>query len=330
MLVKSSLHSSRRVFYDLSVNDGYDSSETLKVTDYQSGPGTGINVANNAHYMSGFYLIDDTFSSLTEESVDFQIQGDCLAIVIFYDGQCSVRDRQTNKMQSYEAGMIRLLSFEDSSWELLLSAGQKVSYLSIIISRQFLSKITRTENWAFSGNTENAGIKCNFFRGNRLVFINQEIKGILHHLLNPAYSAQYLRAYFELKVRELLFLIHMQSEHEIETKLVSLPIYNKLIAARAYLTENYVDSPTIDQLARVVSLNEFSLKTQFKALFGTTIHRFITRLRMEYASQMLLEDRFVADVAAATGYQSVSHFISVYKKYFGKTPKQAQFTTFRK
>lgn len=330
MVLKSSFQSSKRVFYNLSVSDGYNASEVLKMTDFEYNLSTGIRATNKAHYMSGFYLIDESFSTAKEERVDFRIKGDCLAIVIFYDGQCLVRDVQTNKTESYEAGMIRSLSFEDGSWQLLLSPGQKVSYLSIVISRKFLSKMTQTECWAFSGSTEHAGSGCDNFNSDRLVFINQEIRGILYHLLNPAYSEHYQRAYFELKVRELLFLIHMQSEHEISAKLVSPPMYNKLTAAKAYLTENFVDNPTIEQIAKVTSLNEFSLKTYFKALFGTTIHRFTTQLRMEYAAQMLLENPSVADVAAATGYQSVSHFISVYKKYFGKTPKQAQFTTTKK
>lgn len=325
MIVKSTFSSSNRVFYDLAVSDGYNASEVLKMTDFHYDPSTGIKANNKAHHMSGFYLIDETFSTIQKESVDFWIKGDCLAIVIFYDGQCMVRDGLTNKIQSYEAGMIRSLQFEDGTWELLLSAGQKVSYLSIIISRKFLHKLTQTETWATNDTAENVG--SDFFNQDRLVFINSEIKGILYNLLNPKYSQQYRRGYFELKLRELLFLIRMQSELELSEKRFSPTIYTKLIAAKAYLIENYADNPTINQLAKVISLNEFSLKTHFKALFGTTIHSFTTQLRMEYAAKILLENRSVADVAAATGYQSVSHFISVYKKYFGKTPKQTQFIT---
>ena len=324
MFVESSIHSSSHVFYNLSVNDNYSPSDILKMTTVHYEPDTGMKATNRAHYMSGFYLTDETYSASIDESVTFRISGGCLAIVLFYEGKCLVRDLKTDGTQSYEAGMIRSVGFEDGSWELLLSAEQKVSYLSIILSHKFLQKLTQSETWINREDIQNTVTNPDFFHKDKLVFINPEIKNILYNLLNPVYSEHNKRGYFELKLRELLFLIHIQDEQALPTNSLSPVIYDKLMAAKAYLSENYVYNTSIRELARVVSLNEFSLKTHFKALFGTTIHRFITRLRMESTARMLQEDRLVADIAEATGYQSASHFISVYKKHFGKTPKRAQ------
>ena len=99
--------------------------------------------------------------------------------------------------------------------------------------------------------------------------------------------------------------------------------YKKLAETKSYLIDNFAGPPTIKQLARIVTLNEFKLKNYFKEVFQITIHSFIIKLRMEEANKILAEDHTVNEVALKVGYRSVSHFISMYKSYYGKTPMQA-------
>jgi len=61
----------------------------------------------------------------------------------------------------------------------------------------------------------------------------------------------------------------------------------------------------------------------FKQRMGMTIFDYLVRTKMEVAMSML-KDPFVRvyEVAAAVGYESISHFISVFKTHTGMTPKQ--------
>lgn len=57
--------------------------------------------------------------------------------------------------------------------------------------------------------------------------------------------------------------------------------------------------------------------------YNTTPLAYVTQLRMNYASNLLLySGQDVLSVAMEAGYFSVSHFIAQFKKYFGMPPKQ--------
>lgn len=81
--------------------------------------------------------------------------------------------------------------------------------------------------------------------------------------------------------------------------------------------------PTSAELAKIFLMNEKKLKQNFKSIYGTTIYAFVVQIRMEKAKKLLLENYNVNELAILLGYNSVSHFIKVFKNYYGYTPKEA-------
>lgn len=192
--------------------------------------------------------------------------------------------------------------------------------LSIIFSLPFLSKLLQDEPWIKSHIL--SGLLDTASENRYQYFLELPVRHILNALLNEQINAAQKGYYFELKLKELFFMLHLQ--HEISSLEAPIPvdIHQKLIAARAYLLANYHVSPTIKQLSRIVSLNEFKLKQFFKILFGITIKSYIIALRMEEAKDLLLKNHSVGDIAARLGYKNVSHFILVFKRTFSETPRQ--------
>jgi AraC-like DNA-binding protein len=95
-------------------------------------------------------------------------------------------------------------------------------------------------------------------------------------------------------------------------------------ARRVLLTE-LSPPPTICQLARLVGVNETTLKKGFKALFGETLFDFSLRCRMERAMSLLKEREMqVARVAESVGYSHQTSFATAFRKYFGMCPKDAR------
>jgi AraC-like DNA-binding protein len=98
-----------------------------------------------------------------------------------------------------------------------------------------------------------------------------------------------------------------------------------LHAARSILMKQLSPPPTIRQVARVVGINETSLKRGFKALFGETIFDFSVRCRMEHAITLLRERQMpVARVAETVGYSHQTSFASAFRRHFGICPKDAR------
>lgn len=90
---------------------------------------------------------------------------------------------------------------------------------------------------------------------------------------------------------------------------------------RDILFQRYAQPPTIPQLAKLVSLNEYRLKQGFRELFGKTIHEFSRELKMANA-KALLENRdlTISQIAYEVGYLNVSHFTRAFRKEHGINP----------
>ncbi len=79
---------------------------------------------------------------------------------------------------------------------------------------------------------------------------------------------------------------------------------------------------TIEELSREYLINPTTLKTAFKAVYGTSIAAHIKEHRMKKAAELLrYSNKSVAEIAQAVGYDSPSKFTAAFKGYFHVLPK---------
>ena len=78
---------------------------------------------------------------------------------------------------------------------------------------------------------------------------------------------------------------------------------------------------TIEELSKQYLINPTTLKSVFKAVYGTSLAAHIKEHRMEQAAKMLREtDMSIAAVAQAVGYESQSKFTAAFKNRFAALP----------
>ncbi len=143
------------------------------------------------------------------------------------------------------------------------------------------------------------------------------------------YSDELLRAYVEAKSNEILCSVVRQLQQPPSEALSDLTLtvrdINRIYEARDILRDNYVDPPSISELARAVAINQTKLKAAFKAVFGETIFGFIRQSRMEKAIELLLDtDRTISEIAYAVGYEYPANFTHAFKRYHGYLPSDVQ------
>ncbi|MGL6200944.1 MAG: helix-turn-helix transcriptional regulator [Lachnospiraceae bacterium] len=93
--------------------------------------------------------------------------------------------------------------------------------------------------------------------------------------------------------------------------------------ARAILSENFMDPPTISELARMAAVNEYKLKTGFREMFGKTVYEFIRGVRMENARHMLENPELsIGEIAGRVGYVNTSHFARAFRREYGANPRE--------
>src|SRR5882757_588541 len=79
--------------------------------------------------------------------------------------------------------------------------------------------------------------------------------------------------------------------------------------------------PSQKQLAREFALSESTLKRHFKAIYGKTMYEYYLEKKMELAKWLLQEKKVsVSETAYMLGYEKVSAFITIFKKYHNVLP----------
>jgi AraC-like DNA-binding protein len=79
--------------------------------------------------------------------------------------------------------------------------------------------------------------------------------------------------------------------------------------------------PSQKQLAKEFALSESTLKRHFKAIYGKTMYEYYLEKKMDLAKSLLQEKRIsVSETAYRLGYEKVSAFIIIFKKYHKVLP----------
>ena len=115
-----------------------------------------------------------------------------------------------------------------------------------------------------------------------------------------------------------IFLLIDIFEDDLKEEDISLAL-----KAKEYLLQNFVDTPTISELAHLCATNESKLKKAFKNVYKTTIYKYIQKLRLNHANMLLKEENLsIKEIAKKVGYSHQGHFSKLFYGYFGVLPKE--------
>ncbi len=98
--------------------------------------------------------------------------------------------------------------------------------------------------------------------------------------------------------------------------------YKLFLPVFEYIKSNYHTKIKLEELASLVNMSSSNFNLVFKRYLGSTPMEYINKIRIVQASKMLLEtEKKIIDIAGDCGFFSLPHFISCFKKYTGKLPK---------
>lgn len=92
-------------------------------------------------------------------------------------------------------------------------------------------------------------------------------------------------------------------------------------AVQEQLVHSFTEAPTLTVLAAACHLSPYELCRLFRAYTGTTIHTYLTQLRLHTALEWLADGAAdLTTLAFALGFSSHSHFTSAFRRAFGLPP----------
>ncbi len=139
-------------------------------------------------------------------------------------------------------------------------------------------------------------------------------------MVGPTAGPLYVEGVCQALVAQLISAHHHREMAFGRTKISVLPNW-RLRRAVAYIDANIADPIFLGDVANAAGLTRMYFAAQFRAATGVRPHEFILRRRVERAQDMLLKsDTPLVEVALSVGFQTQSHFTTVFKKIVGQTP----------
>jgi AraC-like DNA-binding protein len=291
-----------------------------------------INIESNdsesikSHHLitEGMVILDTQMYFLTPQTIVFEIDEESVVMNFICCNNVETQIDQLESEKYSKENTHNIFYTTNYKATFKIPAFEQINYLSVILSKDFYYQIIN-EDWELHEKfSKNILLKKSSYLTSKYLPFTPAIQWVIHEIKNCNRQGALKKMYIETKVRELLI-------HQLEA-IITLPVqkdqideddYNKLQQAKLILDEDYVHAPTLAELSRLISLNEFKLKKGFKACFGTTVKSYIIKLRMERAKELFQNKAStVSEVAYKCGYKDVSHFSAAFKNFYGFSPQK--------
>lgn len=181
-----------------------------------------------------------------------------------------------------------------------------------------------------------------------------EVRSILYHVIistamitrycieggmepETAYSLSdlYIQRADKSRSKQELNNVHREMTLDFASRMRKLQkerIYSRhIVVSIEYIFEHLHEKIVIADLAAKAGVHENYLSALFRQEMGVTIHQYIQDKKLEQAEYMLKHTQTsILEIANDLNFSSQSYFIHVFKKRYGKTPKEYRDHYFRK
>ena len=101
-------------------------------------------------------------------------------------------------------------------------------------------------------------------------------------------------------------------------------LYRRIVQAKLFIDDHFIDNINLDEIADEAYFSKFHFVRQFKKIYGKTPHQYLTTVRIEKAKELLNTNTSVREVCFSVGFNSVSSFTGLFKRYTTLTPSVYQ------
>ncbi|QPJ86299.1 AraC family transcriptional regulator [Sarcina sp. JB2] len=149
----------------------------------------------------------------------------------------------------------------------------------------------------------------------RDIRFNSSLKKILDISLSDCEDKSFL---LDLYSQQLIYdMLHMKEINFI----LDFSFNNPINRAIKMMRDSIFEKVTITDIAQKLNMSVSNFSSKFKNEVGISPNIYLRRLKLNEAKNML-KFKNVTEVSMALGYDNISHFIKLFKKYYGITPKQ--------
>ena len=146
----------------------------------------------------------------------------------------------------------------------------------------------------------------------------------LLHTMEQEYAANHYRenAYIRLTLLQLLLFLNNCKPNRHDAALPEINNTQKLMfEILGYINNHYFESITLETISEKYFLSPYYFSRTFKEVTGFHFTEYLNNVRIKEAKKLLLSSGLaVNEIAAATGFNSNTHFGRVFKQITGCSP----------
>ena len=329
MKIKATLLTPETPIIKIQIGDKYCPKSILTEENINIENNNSEKISSRHLITEGLVILDTQMYYSSSKTVIFEIDEESVVMNFIYSSNVETQIDQLEGEKFSKENTHNIFYTSNFKASFTIPPFKQINYLSIILSKEFYYNIIN-EDWQLHEKfSKNILRKESSYLNSKYLPFSPAIQWVTHEIKNCTRQGVLKRIYIESKIKELLI-------HQLEAIITKPTLkekideeeYSKLLEAKKILDNDYRNTPTLPELSRLISLNEFKLKKGFKACFGTTVKSYIIKLRMEHAKELFQsKTATVSEAAYKCGYKDVSHFSAAFKSYYGFSPQKFKINT---
>jgi len=278
-----------------------------------------------------FIEIND-FTVLVEEATTEKMTIDScgfdepvIAVAFYGSGNVDLSVKYGDQEKEFQHTKGLALSFyADSKVEFVhtVSAEKPLQCIVIATSLRNLDKLPNDEGEIFTSLlTELVNPSDHYVEGPRFL-MSPEMESILDAVFNMKFTGKTKMMFFRSQMTALISYFFGEIAN-LKTEKINTTERDKLYKAKDLLINNLENPPTLSEISQEIGLNNYSLKKNFKELFGVPVFKYLQNERLTLAHKLIRnQEATVQEAAWHVGYDSLSSFSNAFAKKFGYRPSQ--------
>jgi AraC family transcriptional regulator len=224
-----------------------------------------------------------------------------------------------------------LILNDEQDYSCRIDKGESVRVISVFFKKAFAAAVFQDALSKELNSLDNPfstkGASPEFFQ--TLNAVNPELQVHLNMLIsfleNSGYDSDRVDEHLIFLLRHLLKTHHAELFRAKRVNAVKATtkkeIYKRLCTAKDILHSSYMNTLDLNFISEAACLSVPQLVRQFKSVFHTTPHQYLSEIRLKHAAELLkLTDKPVSEIAWSCGFENVSAFCRVFKLAYGIQP----------
>jgi len=224
-----------------------------------------------------------------------------------------------------------LILNDDQTYSSSIDTIGKVQSFSIFFRNEFASSVfsdkLHSEEQILDNPFYNKGQVPEFFQTlNRTgPGLLRQLSNLVFSLENEGYDSNLVDEYLVGVLRYLIDSYKTGVKRADDVKAIKASsrteIYKRLCVAKDFMHSSFADKPDLQSISNEACLSVPQLVRQFKTVFDTTPHQYLTRVRLDYAAGLLKQTNTpIHEITWKCGFENMSAFCRAFKSAYGVQP----------